>query len=281
MKFKVRSATVFIIFFILALIFGTDARGAEKSAYGNGRKPYSCFMKRFMNFTAEDFRGHEGISQALNAFAPDAETSKKINDYGKSIYEKYKNDIDGLITDFDKIIAEKNPVPGQSHFAAMRSYNPVIDFNYTRAAARALISAARYLASQKRHSDALKLAALVFRFGQLVQNGDGDAPLLITCMIGIAVKNVAAENVINAMLLDGGFDSGFYGSYAESLIKIKDDELNMVEIMNCERYSMISTIEYEVFIRRGNNAGCSKYADQIPDARLEEAKQYTMELFNS
>lgn len=281
MKFKVRLASVFIIFFIIAAAPCFGAQAAEKSAYGKDRRPYSCFMKRFMNFTGEDFQGQEGISQFLNAAAPDVETSKKINDYGKSIYEKYKKDIDELIKDFDKISAEKNPRPEESHLKSMRSHSPVINFNYTRSLARALIPAARYLASQKRHSDALKLATLVFRFGQLVQNGDGSAPLLITCMIGISVKNIAAENVIADFLLEGGFDAAFYDSYSASLLKMNDDELNIVEIINCERYSMINTLEYEVFIRQGNKTEFSQYADQIPDARLEEAKNYTTGLFNS
>lgn len=273
---------IFIItaFFAAGIQITPAAAGDGDPAYGPQRKPYSCFMKSLGNMTQGDLKDAGEISTLLPKKVPDDEDAAKINGYGRMIYEKYKTEIDALINDYDKIAASKNPVPSEAQFAAARIADKTIDFSYTRSLARAMIAVARYLQSEKRHDEALKLSFIVWRFGQFISNGDGGVPSLIMSMIGMAVKNIAAEGNFTRCLTGGPFDAEFYAAFSAALLKNNDDEMDMKAILNSERRIMINVFEYEVFIKGNTNPEYSNLLGRLSDSTLDESKKYTIGLFN-
>jgi hypothetical protein len=271
---------ILTVFFAVFIQFSPAAAGDDDPAYNPQRKPYSCFMRTLGNMTQGDLKDINAISTLLPKKSLDDNETSKLNGYGEMIYEKYKAEIDALIKDYYNIAGSKNPVPSEAQFAAARIGDKIIDFGYTRSLARAMIAVARYLQSEKRHEEALKLTFIVWRFGQIISNGDGGVPSLIMSMIGMAVKNIAAEGNFARSLTGGSFDAKFYDDFSAALLKANDDEMDMKAILNCERRTMINVFEYEVFIKNNKNPEYSNLLGRLSDSTLDESKKYTIGIFN-
>jgi hypothetical protein len=265
----------------LNLYFPVFADAGDAPAYTKNRLPYKNFMKTMQHLTTEDLSGIDKVSNFISKVDLSEDESGQLTDYGKKIYDKYKAEIDELIKNYDKILDVVNPLPSEAQYAAIRSSSPVMDFRYTRSIARVLAAASRRLESEKRYDEALKLTTLAWRFGQMIQNGDGGASMLITAMIGIAVKNIAAQENICRLLIAGDFDAGFYRSYSARLLKLIDDEMDMSQIMYCERRSFLNILEYEVFVKSNIKTDYSEMVNKIPADRLEEGKKYSIGIFNA
>lgn len=272
---------------LLALSFGcaalpvmSSAASDDDPAYGARRRPYSCFMKAFGAMTKGDFKRLDGVSALLSKNALSVEEAAGLNECGRAVYEKYGARINTLINNFDADFGAKAVLPTEAQYSSARLDDETIDFSYTRSLARSLIAAGRYLETQKRHGEALKLYSLVWRFGQIVMSGDGQVPSLIMAMIGIAVKNIAAENNLARALLAGDFDAKFYEDYSAALMAKLDDEMDMKAVMNCERRLMINVLEYEVFVAGRKSGDFADVVSRIPQSRMEEAKAYTIGIFN-
>ncbi len=264
-----------LIFLFYFLLTSPVLYAADKKAYKPGRLPYNNYMKSLQNFSTEDIdRVNKAFELTVKKNLTEEEL-EQINSCGKFIYEKYKTDIDLLIKNYDKLINEKNPRPSDAQYRAIRSSAPMLDLSYT-----AITIISRRLESEKRFEDALKLSTLSWRFGQIVLNGDGGISSLITAMIGIAVKNFSAQENLCRIMISGDFDAEFYQKYSKNLLKLSEDEMDMAGVMECERRTFINVLEYEIFIKNSK----SEYAEiinKIPDGRLEEAKKYAVDNFNS
>jgi len=276
----------FIIFLIAAFVmsglsFSVFADIGDGPAYGKGRLSYNNFMKSMQHLTSNDFSGVEKVSDFISKVGISDGELLQLSDLGKKIYNKYKVEIDDLINNYDRLVDIANPLPGEAQYAAIRSSDPVIDFKYTRALARVLAAVSRWLESEKRYEDALKLTTLTWRFGQIMHNGDSGVSSLITAMIGTSVKNIAARENICRLLIAGDFDAGFYRSYSTRLLKLIDDEMDMSQIMYCERRSFINVVEYEVFVKSGVKTEYSEMVDKLPADRFEEGKKYSTDIFNA
>ncbi len=278
-----RKSFVLIIvtaFLVAFAQFSPAAAGDDDPAYGAQRRPYSCFMKALGNMTQGDLKEIGELSTLLSKKSLADDEASRLNAYGRAIYEKYKAEIDALIKDYDKIAGSKNPVPSEAQYAAARVADKTIDFGYTRSLARSMIAVARYLHSEKRHEEALKLSFIVWRFGQMISSGDGGVPSLIMSMIGIAVKNIAAEGNFTRGLTVGNFSAEFYDDFSAVLLKTSEDEMDMKAVMNSERRIMINVFEYEVFIKNNKDPQYSNLLGRLSDSMLDESKKYTIGLFN-
>ena len=255
--------------------------GEDAPAYAKNRLAYKNFMKSMQHLTQNDFKDIDRAAGYISKAELSDEELRQLTEYGGKIYNKYKTEIDSLIKDYDKIIETKNPRPVEAQYAALRSTSSVIDYRYTRSLVRVLAMVARWLESEKRYEEALKLTTLTWRFGQIIHNGDGEVSLLITAMIGIAVKNIAAQGSMNRILTAGNFEAEFYQNYSQRLFKLIDDEMDMSQIMNCERRSFINVLEYEVFVKSNIKTEYSEIVNKIPVDRLEEGKKYSVGIFNA
>ncbi len=275
------TAAAFAFNLIYPVFSSAAVSGEDAPAYGKNRLPYKNFMKSMQHLTKTDLKDIDGIAGFISKADLLDDELRRLSEYGGKIYDKYKAEIDTLIKNYDKILDAENPVPSEAQYAALRSTSPVIDFRYTRSITRVLAAVSRRFESEKRYDEALKLSTLAWRFGQMIQNGDGEASMLITAMIGIAVKNIAAQENICRILIAGNFDAGFYEKYSARLLKLIDDEMDMSQIMYCERRSFINVLEYEVFVKSNIKTDYSEMVDKIPADRLEEGKKYSVDIFNA
>ena len=255
--------------------------GEDSPAYAKNRLAYKNFMKSMQHLTQNDFKDIDRAAGYISKAELSDEELRQLTEYGGKIYDKYKAEIDTLIKNYDEILSAGNPVPSEAKYAALRSSSPVIDYRYTRSIVRVLAAVSRRLESEKRYDEALKLSTLAWRFGQIIQSGDGEASMLITAMIGIAVKNIATQQNICRILIAGEFDAEFHEKYSARLLKLIDDEMDMSQIMYCERRSFINVFEYEVFVKSNIKTEYSEMVDKIPADRLEEGKKYSVDIFNA
>jgi|GEM_PF-4099708 len=276
--------TEFFLILVLFLSILFPAAGLcedNEKAYNSKRQPYNNFMKCMQQLTKKDFECVDKISQLLEKSELKKEELEQVTVCGRMIYEKYKTDIDSLIKNYDRLIDEKNPMPSDKQYLAARSSSAIIDFRYTRSLARALAAVSRWLESEKRFDDSLKLSTLSWRFGQIILNGDGGVSSLIMAMIGIAIKNIPAQNHLCAILNAGDFKAEFYQKYSKRLFELNEDEMDMAAVIECERRTFINVLEYEVYVKNNIKNEYSEIVKKIPDGYLEEGKKYTVGIFNA
>ncbi len=265
----------------LNLYFPVFANAGDAPAYAKNRLPYKNFMKSMQHLTSEDLSGIDKVANFISKADLSVDELRQLTDYGKKIYDKYKTEIDELIKNYDKILDIGNTLPSEAQYAAAGSSSPVIDFRYTRSITRVLAAVSRWLESEKRYEEALKLTTLTWRFGQMIQNGDGEVSTLISAMIGIAVKNISIQQNMCRILIAGNFDAEFYQNYSSRLLKLRDDEMDMSQIMYCERRSFLNVLEYEVFVKSNIKTDYSEIVNKIPADRLAEGKKYSIDIFNA
>jgi len=281
-----KSPGIFVFFCALALFLSTlfPAAGLcqdNQKAYNSKRRPYHNYMKCMQQLTKKDFEYVDKISLLLEKTDLKKEELEQLNACGRMIYEKYRTDIDALIKNYDRLLDEKNPAPSAKQYSAARSAGATIDFSYTRSLARALAVVSRWLESEKRFDEALKLSTLSWRFGQIVLNGDGGMSSLIMSMIGIAVKNITAQNHLCQILTSGDFNAEFYQKYSKRLFELNEDEMDSAAVLECERRTFINLIEYEVYVKNNLKNEYNEIIKKIPDAYLEEGKKYAVGIFNA
>lgn len=185
----------FLVLILPLLLFPALSYG--EPFYKADRAPLKNFMKFVAEYDKADFNNTSYVSLHMGR-SDDPKYRANICKVGKIFWDKHEKDLRGIIENWEQILSDPLPFcePGQLK-ADMT--NP--DIAFCRQYSFMLSAVIEYLIADKRPEEALKLSALLFRFGQFMMSLDGNGYVLFAVILGGAISgNAITPNLGNALL---------------------------------------------------------------------------------
>lgn len=249
--------SIVLVIATLLLTTGLPSGLVAGEAYHANNRPLKCFMKDF----CEVDDSFNALSQKIKNFHltdDEPKNAEEVRGLGKVFYEKYQGKFDTLLKATDKILAEPLPSFTEEQVEAIRSTTNIIDYRFCRTMAYLFKAVAYHLYKSDKPREATDLLRLCFRFGQIIEAGDGEPPLLLQAMVGISLRNLALEDLPAMIMRSNALPADYLEKVSASFAKMETEgvsftipfKLSLAFNINCIQHEFDAMLDPKIAANR-------------------------------
>ncbi|MDD2624891.1 MAG: hypothetical protein PHQ02_08740, partial [Candidatus Riflebacteria bacterium] len=185
-----------LVFMILMILISTLSHG--EPLYRPERSPLKNFMKFAVEYDRTDFDNASYVTRYIGKVNDKERYFAKIRKIGKIFWEKHEKDLLSIIENWEEIINTSLPLCEADKVDTTKA---TPDAAFCRHYSYLLSAVIEYLIGENRPEEALKLSALLYKFGQIMMSFDGDCCSFLTLSLGsIFSRNAVTPNLGYALL---------------------------------------------------------------------------------
>lgn len=193
-----------VVFMVLMILISALSHG--EPLYRSERSPLKNFMKFAAEYDKTDFTDAMNVPFYMGKVNDKEKYFGKVRKIGKIFWDKHEKDLLSIIDNWEEIINTSLQLCEPDKVDTTKT---TPDITFCRQYSYMLSAVIEYLIGENRPEEALKLSALLYKFGQIMMTYDGDCCSFLTLTLGgVIARNAVTPNLGHALLspkLSGDF----------------------------------------------------------------------------